>query len=315
MAAARRDPNNKTEDSFVEQAILKAIHKRGNKATFTTVYEELLKIEDDRGRAKDIAESIKSYTKHGIHGEYFEGQASLDFNNDLIVLELEHLKAKGQLVFVILLIVMLKISQEMYLGDRSQKKLCIIDEAWDLLGKGNSGSFIETGYRRARKYGGAFLTATQSIDDYYMNNTTQACWNNADIKFLLRQGSKAKNSLFDQYTTNLLDSVTTEAGIYSEVMIMIGGNTYGVGRLIVDPFSAFIYSSNANDVQLVNYIRDNEQVSIEYAVRRAIYITNNFAAKFGMERNLASAAIVPQIKENGYQNVIKKLDIYDTKSI
>jgi conjugal transfer ATP-binding protein TraC len=307
MAAAQRDPNNKTEDSFVEQAILQAIHHKGNKATFTTVYEELLKIQDDRGRAKDIAESIKSYTKHGIHGDYFEGDSTLDFNNNLIVLELEDLKAKGQLVFVILLIVMLKISQEMYLGDRSQKKLCIIDEAWDLMGKGNSGTFIETGYRRARKYGGAFLTATQSIDDYYMTNTTQACWNNADIKFLLRQGSKAKNAMFDDYTTNLLNSVTTEAGVYSEVMVIIGGNTYGVGRLIVDPFSIFIYSSNANDVQLVNYIKENERIPIEQAVRRALVISGDFANKFGMERNMVSASIVPQIREKGYKNIMHQM--------
>ncbi|MBY0379013.1 MAG: TraC family protein, partial [Burkholderiales bacterium] len=106
MAAAKRDTENKTEDSFVEQAIISAIQQRGNRATFTTVYEELLKLDDDKGRTKDIAESIKSYTKHGIHGQYFEGDSTLDFSNNLIVLELEELKAKGQLCFVVLLILM-----------------------------------------------------------------------------------------------------------------------------------------------------------------------------------------------------------------
>jgi conjugal transfer ATP-binding protein TraC len=307
IAAAGRDPNDKTEDSYVEEAILQAIHLKGNKANFTTVYEELLKIRDDKGRARDIADSIKSYTVHGIHGEYFEGASTLNFNNNFIVLELENLKAKGQLVFVILLIVMLKISQEMYLGDRSQRKICIIDEAWDLMGKGNSGAFIETGYRRARKYNGAFMTITQSIDDYYLSNTTLACWNNADIRMLLRQGAKAKNNAFDEYTTQILDSVTTEAGCYSEMVIQIGGNTTGVSRFIVDPFSTFIYSSNANDVRFVNYIRDNEKIPVEQAVRKAMFICEDFMTKYKMDRSQVSGAIVPQIREIGYKQLMQRL--------
>lgn len=304
MVAAGRDLSDKTEDSFVEQAILNSLHREANKATFTTVYEELMNLEDKKGRTKDIAESIKSYTKYGIHGEYFEGESNLDFNNDLVVLELEELKSKGQLVFVVLLIVMLKITQEMYLGDRAQKKLCIIDEAWDLMGKGNSGQFIETGYRRARKYGGAFLTATQSIDDYFMNDTTKACWTNAAIRFLLKQGTESRNEKFDDYTDKLLNSVTTEKGVYSEALVSISGVTCGIVRLIVDDFSNFIYSSNANDVQLVNYIKQYEKLDTAKAVKRAIFMCNDFALRFKMDKHNVSATIVPQIKEFGYEKFI-----------
>jgi conjugal transfer ATP-binding protein TraC len=59
----------------------------------------------------------------------------------------------------------------MYLGDRAEPKLVVIDEAWDLLTQGDVAKFIETGYRRFRKYGGAAVTVTQSLNDLYSNPT------------------------------------------------------------------------------------------------------------------------------------------------
>jgi hypothetical protein len=59
----------------------------------------------------------------------------------------------------------------------------LIDEAWDLMSTGSSGNFIEAGYRRARKYGGSFFTATQSVDDYIKSDTAQAAFLNADWMF------------------------------------------------------------------------------------------------------------------------------------
>lgn len=66
------------------------------------------------------------------------------------MLELEELSAKKDLQAVVMFLLMYKITQEMYLT-RNQIKICIIDEAWSLLGSGSSGEFIESGYRRARE--------------------------------------------------------------------------------------------------------------------------------------------------------------------
>ena len=309
MMAAGRDPENKTEDSFVEQAILAAIAEKGSKATFTTLHEKLTQQKDDKGRAIDIAQSIYSYTENGIYGVYFEGEANLNFNNPFIVLELEELNQKGQLIDVVLLIVMLRITQEMYLGDRSQRKVCIIDEAWQLMANGNSGKFIETGYRRARKYNGSFGTATQGIDDYYKSPTSTACWINADIKFLLRQGAASKNEKFDDYTERLLKSVTTDKGVYSEMVITIGGKTQGVSRLVVDPFSNYIYSSNANDVQLVNYVKEFEGISPADAVERAVELTNLFSNTYRTDAASVSKFLVPNIRDFSYWPIVNELQI------
>lgn len=47
------------------------------------------------------------------------------------------------------MLLMYLIDVEMRRGERSQPKLVIIDEAWDLMVRGHSSKFIEAGYRRA----------------------------------------------------------------------------------------------------------------------------------------------------------------------
>lgn len=242
--------------SWIEQAIAHVWRERANEATFTDIAGFLLAHPDER--ANDMGQILFPYTKDGVYGRFFEGRSTLNFDKDLIVLELEELKSKKELQGIVLLIIMLRIQQEMYLGARNRRKVCIIDEAWDLMGGGQAGKFIETGYRRVRKYGGAFLTATQSINDYYKNDAARAAWENSDWVFMLRQKEESIEQLkasgrfsVDEFLGRLLRSIKTRHGEYSEVYIhMPGGGA--VGRLIVDKYTAKVYSTKAEEVYAVN---------------------------------------------------------------
>ena len=149
----------------------------------------------------------------------------------------------------------------MYLGDRKQRKLCIVDEAWRLMGHGEAGGFIEQGYRTARKFGGAFMTITQGIDDYYRSGTSKAALDNADWVFLLRQKAEslkaAENSdrlVLDEGLHQLLASVDTRQGKYSEIAVMGPAGTT-VGRLVVDPFAEKLYSTKAEEFAAIEGLR------------------------------------------------------------
>ena len=215
--------------------------------------------EGDR-RLKDLATMLYPYTRDGAYGKYFESEATIDFKSDFIVLELEELKAKKDLQTVVLLIVMYRITREMYFS-RDRKKIVIIDEAWDLLSGGATAEFIEAGYRRARKYKGAFMSATQGVDDYYRNPAAKAALDNSDWMFLLRQKPESIEMMdklgqltMDDAMKRLLQSLRTEHGAYSELYIHSPvGN--GVGRLIVDPHSLLLFSSRAEDFNAINVKR------------------------------------------------------------
>lgn len=213
-------------------------------------------------RIRDLGVQLHPYTADGPYGKYFVGDTNVNFDNDFIVLELEELSSKKDLQAVIMFLLMYRITQNMYLS-RDKPKICIIDEAWQLLGSGGSGDFIESGYRRARKYNGSFLAATQSIADFSMSRAAEAAMNNADWMFLLRQKpesilalEKSDKLVLDESMKQMLLSVKTQAGQYSEVFVHGGQMGHGIGRVLFDPFSLLLVSSKAEDFEAVRHYRE-----------------------------------------------------------
>jgi conjugal transfer ATP-binding protein TraC len=154
---------------------------------------------------------------------------------------------------VVLFVLTSRIANDMYLT-RNRKKLCLVDEAWQLLGADKeTAEFIEEGYRRARKYNGIFCVGTQGIEDAYKNDAAQAAYNNADWKILLRQDRKNLEKLIEDGLVNfspavkrMLLSLRTEKGRFSEMLIS-SPNGDSVVRYIPDPFSLLMASTNADD--------------------------------------------------------------------
>lgn len=271
--ASPREPLDNYSYAALAAAIKRVWDAKGAAATISDVYDLLKtgRLSEDGEHERDLlrlATALEPYTRHGVYASYFEGEANIQFHKSFVVLELEELKSKKDLQAVVMQLMMYRITQEMYL-DRSKRKLVIIDEAWDLMGSGSSASFIEAGYRRARKYGGAFGTITQSVEDYYKNEATKAAIQNADWLFLLRQKPESIDRLgkegklhVDEWMKRQLSSVATEHGHYSEIFVH-GPMGSGVGRLILDPFSMLLYSTRAEDFQAIKTLTDQGMSVIE----------------------------------------------------
>jgi conjugal transfer ATP-binding protein TraC len=252
MAAPSRRTDD-LENAWIEQAIHAAWEAKRNAASITDVAAWL--IAHEHTRAQELGQMLYPYTRDGVHGRFFDGEANLEFDNDFIVLELEELKSKPDLQAVVLQTVMSRINQAVYLGrEDGRRKLLMIDEAWDLFGTGeNAGKFIETAARRIRKYGGSLLTATQGVNDYYKTPASQAAFDNSDWLFLLAQKKESIEQLersgrlsMDAHMKRTLTSINTVSGQYAEVMV-VGPQGYSVGRLVLDPYSNALYSTTNED--------------------------------------------------------------------
>lgn len=253
------------QSTYLERGIRTAIEEKRHKATITTVRDALMAMIDPETDkipkpAKEVAEALYPYTKDGMHGRYFEGDNNIDLDNPFVVLELDALNAKGDLQSVVLLILMMQINQVMYLsGNKKQRKLCIIDEAWRLLGRGRAGEFIEEGYRVARKHGGSFMTITQKVSDYYSSETAKAAYMNSDFAIFLRQKpeelASAENKGHIDNSDGKIDvlrSLETVQGKYSELAIS-SPDGLAVARFVVDDWTGKLYSTQPDEV---SYIRD-----------------------------------------------------------
>lgn len=244
------------ETIYVGMAVRDVWVLKGREACFDDVYHRLL--EHDEKQVQNLGIQLHPYSKEGVYSRYFNGPADVNFNNQFIVLELEELNFKPALRGVVLSLLMVRIGQEMYLGDRTKPTICGIDEAWQLFkGGSRSQEFIEAGYRRARKYNGSFITLVQRVQDYYANEGTKACLTNSDWQFMLKQKPESIDQLkddnklaLDEWQMKLIKSIKTRKGQYSEIFIKSQGVSTP-SRLMVDPYSALIYTTDPKDFQMV----------------------------------------------------------------
>lgn len=266
-------------ESLIHNGRIGGSKPRPNDSQWRLFYDSLNHEEQNRlndPRVSDMGVQLTPFCRGGAYGTFFDGPANIRFDNKFVVLELEQLKSKKQLQSVILMLLMCLIDNEMKHGPRHEAKLVIIDEAWDLMGEGHSGKFIEEGYRRARKYKGSFFTATQSPSDYWKSETARAALENSDCLFILRQKSEALEQLkrkgqlaIDTAQLSMLESLTTVAGVYSEVFVRIGDQPPSVNRLLLDPYSLLMTSSHPNDIEAINFYR-NRGFSTHEAIEKVL---------------------------------------------
>ncbi|MBK7592204.1 MAG: type IV secretion system protein TraC [Betaproteobacteria bacterium] len=208
-------------------------------------------------RLQDLAVMLEPFCLGGAYSRFFDGPATVDFSNDFVVIEEEELKQKPDLHLVVNLILLYRITRAMY-ETRDRKKLLIIDELKQQLGTTGEddpvlAQVVEEAARRARKYGGALITATQGADDYYATAATTAAFNFSDWVFLLRQKQESIELLdrsgrisMDDYKKRLLQSLRTERGVFSETYVHSPMGE-GVARLLLDPHTLLLFSNRLED--------------------------------------------------------------------
>lgn len=260
------------EVAYIAKAVKSVWESKKHQGSLTDIADWLLKHEDSR--ARDLGVVLYPYTTEGQYKDYFNGEANIDFDNPMVIFELEEISGNKRFQSIIFMLLMHHVTEKMYLGGRTRQIALIIDEAWDMLKGGQGGAIIENIARRSRKYKGCLVTITQSILDYFASTAALAAYTNSYWKLIHMQNKADVNRLvedkkliLDPFQKRLLCSVTTEHGAYSELMILGDGQECAVGRLFLDPYSRILYSTQAKDFADINQLC-NQGIPLADAIER-----------------------------------------------
>ncbi len=240
------------ENALIEKAIHQAWDLRGNQATISDLAHWLSEHPDERART--LGTMLGPYSKGGTYARYFEGENNVDFSSPMVVIELEELKEQKDLQSVVLQLFIMTITNQAFLGDRKTPFYICIDEAWDILRSKQTGVFIETLARRLRKYRGSLVVGTQNVEEFFASPSAQAAFENSDWMCLLAQANssiarfaKAEKINLSAGMQRALESVHTVHGEFSEVMIADADGGYSIGRLMIDPFTQLLYTTQPEE--------------------------------------------------------------------
>lgn len=273
LVAAMAFPTEKLSDlqnAGLREVMANCFKEYGKETEINAIAARLNAHSDSRVR--DLGLQLYPWTKEGEYGRWFNGPNTMQFETGFTVLELEELKSRKHLQQLVLLSLIHQIQYDIYLGDKSVRRSVYIDEAWSLLNQGDVSDFIVSMYRRARKYGAQCTVCTQSLFDLTTSAVGTAILENSPNILLLGQRAETINQIKEQKRLdlseggfNLLKTVRTEKGVFSEIFVYTDRGA-GVARFIVDRFRQLLYTTDANEVSALNKLIDSGK-SIDQAIQ------------------------------------------------
>ncbi|MCD9046902.1 TraC family protein [Luteimonas sp. MHLX1A] len=259
--------------SYLKSVIEECWSRTGQQTTIDHVRDMLASA--DRQDITDLAMQLRSFTSDGTYGHYFNGKGNVNFDADMVVIELGDLKSKPALQRVVLLTLMNRIGKEVYLGDRTRKQMLLIDEAWELLSGDDTATFVEKAYRQFRKHGASIGCITQSVLDIWDSKGGRAMADNTSHFYLLGQKEDSIEAIRDakrlpggDWAYNMLKTVHTLPAQYAEIMCMTPRGT-GIGRLVLNNFEKVMFSTSPPDVVAIRNLRERG-LSLEEAVNQIV---------------------------------------------
>lgn len=244
---------------------------------------------DPSPMVQDIGHQLYPFTTKGSNGRYVNGNNNVNFNNDLVIVELKGLEGRDHLQRVFLYTFIYQIGKALAKAPLEQKKIVLVDECWALLtggdqnGSTDAADMIKAAYRTYRKTNASVLICTQSLFDVYENPGGQAISANSTNLYLLEQEDEiidqVKNSgklVYPEGVFKMMESVRTEKGVFSEIF-MKTDRGIGIARFVASPYMLLLFSSAPEDNVAIQAYR-KQGLSLDDAIKAVLYDRSMAAA-------------------------------------
>lgn len=259
--AAPRFGTNDLQQPMLQKALIEVWNKKGSKAEITDIADWLLLREESY--AKELGNMLFPFTREGQYGKFFSGKAELTLNSKVVVIETDNLRNFPELMTVIIQMMMVHINRTMAKSDRRIPSIIIIDEMVKTIKSKKAGAFVDESSRIVRKYNSAIVVATQHLNDFFPKEggPFENIFAGSSYKIILKQNPDSLKAMRaipqlshfvdEEWKLKLMQSVHSVKHQYSEAAIF-GPNVQGVvTRLMLDPFSLLLLSTDASEYQAI----------------------------------------------------------------
>lgn len=159
--------------------------------TISDLYDTLLHM---GGTGPQLAQRLRKYTT-GTFAGIFSQQSNIDINNHMVVFNIRDLEDELRpIAMYIVLSHIWNVTRTI-----PQKRMLIVDEAWQLMKYDDSANFLFSLAKRARKYNLGLTTVTQDVEDFVGSKMGRAIVANSSMQLLLKQSTSAVDVLADVF--------------------------------------------------------------------------------------------------------------------
>lgn len=219
-----------SQDALLDKALTSTYQQKGitpDPETFKfepplieDLYKTFLGMETDE--AKELATRLEKFVSGSASG-IFNQRSNFDIKNPFTVFGIRDLEENLRPVamYIVLDYIWSRIRKD------KRKRVLVIDEAWYLIKQKDSGAYLHSFAKRARKYLLGLTTITQDVEDFLSTDEGKAIVTNSSLQIILKQSTAAVEKIAQTfYLTSGEKHFLLSAGV-GEGLFFAGQNHVG----------------------------------------------------------------------------------------
>ncbi|MDP4011756.1 MAG: ATP-binding protein [Candidatus Roizmanbacteria bacterium] len=188
-----------SQDALLDRALVLTYREKGitqDPETFAKdppLLEDLYKIliGMEAIEARELADRLEKFVRGSASG-IFNSRSNFDIKNTFTVFGIRDLEEN--LRPVAMYIILDYIWHRVRRGEH-RKRVLIVDEAWYLIKNKDSGAYLHSFAKRARKYKLGMTTITQDVEDFLGTEEGKAIITNSSLQIILKQSTAAVDQI------------------------------------------------------------------------------------------------------------------------
>jgi type IV secretory pathway VirB4 component len=191
-----------SQDALLDRALVSSYKGKGITQDPETFKNEPPLLEDlykiligmETPEAKELADRLEKFISGSAAG-IFNQRSNFDIKNQLTVFGIRDLEENLRPVamYIILDYIWNRVRRD------QKKRILIVDEAWYLIKQKDSGAYLHSFAKRARKYKFGLTTITQDVEDFLSTDEGKAIITNSSLQIILKQSTAAVEKIAETF--------------------------------------------------------------------------------------------------------------------